>query len=61
MISIIVIAASLALAAAYILAWLLRPGFRRDIEHPKHWFQNELRRYDQGLEGERENMKANGR
>jgi hypothetical protein len=61
MISFIVIAASLVFAAAYLLAWLVRPGFRRDIERPKHWFQNELYRYDRRLQGERETMKANDR
>ena len=49
MISGIVIVASLVLAAGFCLAWLIRPGLRRDIEQPKHWFQDQLRRYDQSL------------
>lgn len=61
MISYIVIVASLVLAAAYVLAWLIRPGFRQDIERPKHWFQNELRRYDQRFEGDQKDTRANGR
>jgi hypothetical protein len=47
MISSIVIIASLAFAAVYVIAWLLRPGLRQQIEQPKHWFQDELARYDQ--------------
>jgi len=58
MISSIVIIASLVLAAAFILAWLLRPGLRQEIERPKHWFQDELRRYDQQCKGEQEERKA---
>ena len=58
MISSIVIIASLVLAAAFILAWLLRPGLRQEIERPKHWFQDELRRYDQQCQGEQEEKRA---
>lgn len=46
MISAIIIVGSLVLAAAFSLAWLLRPGLRREIERPKHWFQDQVRRYD---------------
>ncbi len=47
MITAIIIAASLGLAAAFSLAWLLMPGLRRQIENPKHWFQEQAQRYDQ--------------
>jgi hypothetical protein len=54
MISAIVIVASLVLAAAFVLAYALRPGLRNEIERPKHWFQDQVRRYDRRLEDERE-------
>jgi hypothetical protein len=60
MISSIVIIGSLLLAALFIVAWVLRPGLRREIERPKHWFQDELRRYDRECQGKREPGKANG-
>lgn len=60
MISSIVIIASLALAAAFLLAWILRPGLRQEIERPKHWFQDELRRYDRHCQSEQAKRKANG-
>jgi len=59
-ISFIVIGGSLVLAVAYILAWKFRPGFRQEIERPKYWFQDELSRYDQRLQSEREKSRANG-
>jgi len=43
----IVVVASLILAAGFALAWLLAPGFRRQIEDPKRWFANQVQRYDQ--------------
>ena len=60
MISFIVIGASLLLAAVYILAWIFRPGFRQAIERPKYWFQDELGRYDQRVQNERDNSGKNG-
>jgi di/tricarboxylate transporter len=60
-ISFIVIAASLVLAAVYVLAWIFRPGFRQAIERPKYWFQDELDRYDQRVQNERDESGANGR
>jgi hypothetical protein len=42
----VIISASLALAAAFSLAWLLVPSLRRQIEDPKHWFQDQVQRYD---------------
>ena len=54
MISAIVIVASLVLAIAFLVAWALRPDLRDEIELPKHWFQDQLRRYDQRCRDERE-------
>ena len=53
MISAIVILASLAFGLAFFLAWLLRPGLREEIERPKYWFQDQLRRYDRQCQGGR--------
>jgi len=46
MISAIVIIASIVLAAAFSIAWLLLPGFRRAVERPKHSFQDQVTMYD---------------
>jgi len=53
-ISAIVIVASLVLATAFALMYALRPGLREEIERPKHWFQNQLDRYDRHCQNERE-------
>jgi len=45
-ISTLIVVLSLALAAGYVLAWLLMPGFRKRIEQPKYEFQNQLNRFD---------------
>lgn len=54
MITTIIVVASLALAAAFTLAWLLKPALREQIEAPKHLFHDQVRQYDQGLRDERE-------
>jgi len=54
MISAIVIVSSLVLAIAFLAAWALRPDLREEIELPKHWFQDQLRRYDQRCQDARE-------
>ena len=46
MITAIIIAGSLILAAAFIGAWLWLPGLRGQLEQPKHWFQDQVRQYD---------------
>ena len=46
-VSTLIVSAALLLAVAFSLAWLLAPSLRRQIEQPKHWFQNQARRYDQ--------------
>ena len=54
MISTIIVVASLVLAAAFTLAWLLKPALRERIEAPKHLFQEQAREYDEDLSTERE-------
>ena len=61
MITAIVIIASLVLAAGYVVAWLLRPGLRREIEQPKHWVQDEVGRYDRQCQGRQTKVTANKR
>jgi len=49
MITTTIVLASLALAAAFTLAWLLKPGLREQIEAPKHLFHDQVRQYDRGV------------
>lgn len=46
MISTLIVIASVVLAAAFSLAWLVRRDLRAQIERPKHEFQSRLREYD---------------
>jgi hypothetical protein len=46
MISATIILASIVLALVYACAWCLNPRFRQQIEQPKHWFQDQLEKYD---------------
>lgn len=54
MITTIIVIASLALAAAFSLAWLLKPGLREQIEAPKHLFHDQVRQYDRSVQDARE-------
>ena len=47
MIATIIVTLSLLLAGIYTLAWLLRPGLRRQIEQPKYQFQDQVRQHDE--------------
>jgi len=42
----VIVLGSLALAAAFALAWWLRPALRREIEAPKHGFATQVQHYD---------------
>jgi hypothetical protein len=44
----LIVIGSIVFAAAFTLAWLVRPGVREWIEKPKHRFQANLRQYDRG-------------
>jgi hypothetical protein len=46
MISATIIIASVVLALAYACVWCINPRFRQQIEQPKHWFQDQLEKYD---------------
>jgi len=50
MVTTIIVVASLALAAAFTLGWLLKPSLRAQIEAPKHFFQEQVRQYDRDLD-----------
>ena len=47
MIATFIVVSSIALAAAFTIAWLVKPGFRRQIESPKHNFHDQVQRFDQ--------------
>ena len=46
MISATIIVLSVVFALAYAMVWCVNPRFRRQIEQPKHWFQDQLEKYD---------------
>ena len=46
MIGTLIVAAALAFATGFAIAWWLRPSLRRAIEAPKHDFAARLRQYD---------------
>ncbi|MGD8341265.1 MAG: hypothetical protein PVH89_10805 [Gammaproteobacteria bacterium] len=46
MISATIIIASVVLALVYGCVWCMSPEFRQQIEQPKHWFQDQLEKYD---------------
>lgn len=50
MITSIIVVASLVLAGAFTVAWLLRPRLREQVEAPKHLFQDLVRQYDRGIQ-----------
>ena len=54
MITTTIVLASLALAAAFTLTWLLKPSLREQIEAPKHLFQEQVQQYDRGVQDARE-------
>jgi hypothetical protein len=43
----LIIVGSIAFAAAFAVAWWLRPTLRRVIEAPKHGFADRVRQYDE--------------
>ena len=47
-----IVAATIACAAVFVAAWLLRPDLRAWIERPKYRFQANVRSYDQEQSGE---------
>ena len=54
----LIVLGSLALAAVFWLAWLLRPTLRRQIEAPKHEFAAQVRQYDEACRAHRERNAA---
>ncbi|MBT8146497.1 MAG: hypothetical protein KJN90_06550 [Gammaproteobacteria bacterium] len=46
MISTLVVALTALMASGFLLAYLLNPAWRQRIEQPKHYFQEQLQRYD---------------
>ncbi len=46
MITAIIVISSVLLAAIFTVAWLTNPALRRQIEQPKHGFQEQVRQYN---------------
>jgi hypothetical protein len=46
MITAIIVISSVGLAVFFTIAWLTNPGLRRQIEHPKYSFQDQVQQYD---------------
>lgn len=46
MITNIIVVSSLALAAAFVVVWLVRSDVRERVERPKHRFLDRIERYD---------------
>ena len=42
-----IVLASIGFAAAFVVAWIVRPDLREWIERPKHRFQDHVRRFDE--------------
>jgi hypothetical protein len=47
MIGTLIVTGSIALAAAFAVAWWWKPGWRRAIEAPKHGFAARVAQYDE--------------
>jgi hypothetical protein len=58
LITAIIIGASIVLAGVFVWAWAFQPGFRRQIEYPKHSFQEQVQAYDQHCELADERLEA---
>ena len=52
MISLTIVIGTVLLALVYIGIWCVSPRFRRQIEQPKHWFQDQLEKYDRDRESD---------
>jgi hypothetical protein len=50
MIAAFIVVSSLVLAAAFVVAWLLKPGLRQQVEDPKYSFQDQVERYNRELQ-----------
>ena len=59
MITATIIIATLALVAAFSSAWIFGPRLRKQIEDPKHWFQDHVQQYDRQCRDARAEPEAN--
>jgi hypothetical protein len=60
MITAFIVISSVILGGIFTLAWLLRPELRRQIESPKHNFQEQIRAYNQQCHDTHEEAKVKG-
>jgi hypothetical protein len=51
MITNIIVAASVLLGGAFVVAWCCSPALRRSVERPKYRFLDNVRRYDRARAG----------
>ncbi len=58
MITAFIVISSVILGLIFTLAWLLRPELRRQIESPKHNFQEQIRAYNQQCHDSHEESKV---
>ena len=60
MITAFIVISSVVLGLIFTIAWLLRPGLRRQIESPKHHFQEQIRAYNQQCYDPHKDAKVRG-
>ena len=54
MITAIIVGSTVLLATIFTLAWLTNPALRRQIEQPKHCFQDQVHQYNRQCHDARE-------
>ncbi len=60
MITAFIVISSVIFALIFTVVWLLRPGLRRQIESPKHHFQEQIRAYNRQCYDPHEEAKVRG-
>lgn len=58
MITVIIVVSTVLLAAIFTFAWFTNPALRRQIEQPKHFFQDQVHQHNQQCHDAR-HMKGN--
>ena len=58
MISTLVVTITMLMAGCFTLVYLLRPAWRNRIEQPKHYFHEQLQRYDNQTRNSRSHDEA---
>jgi hypothetical protein len=58
MIAAIIVIVSIVFAAAFTLAYLVKPNLRKQIEQPKYFFHDQVQAYNRQVHDARENVKG---